>query len=82
MLTAVLLLLERRGSEGLEGLVQGLCALGLPGPDSQAGVGAREGLLPGRVGDCKDPIGFQDAWVSKACYRGVRLALIPHTIGL
>lgn len=29
MLTAVLLLLERLGSEGLQGLGQGLCALGL-----------------------------------------------------
>lgn len=35
MLTAVLLRLERLGSEGLQGLGQGLCALGLKGPDSK-----------------------------------------------
>lgn len=32
-------------------------------------------MSPGRVGDCRDPIGLQDARVSKACCRGVGLAL-------
>lgn len=35
MLTAELLLLERPGSKGLQGLGLGLCALGLPVPDSK-----------------------------------------------
>lgn len=29
--------------------------------------GAREGLSPGRVGDCRDPIGLQDRQSSEAC---------------
>lgn len=37
--------------------------------------GPGKGLSSGRVGDCRDPIGLQDAWVSKACCRGIRLAL-------
>lgn len=37
--------------------------------------GAREGLSPGRVGDCRDPIGSQAVRLSKACCRGVRRAL-------
>lgn len=48
------------GTGGCEGL-------GLQGPDSKVQAGAWEGLSPGRVGDCRDPIGLRDRQRSKAC---------------
>lgn len=38
-------------------------------------AGAWKGLSPGRVGDCRDPIGLRDRQRSKACCQGVEQAL-------
>lgn len=67
--------IEAGEQKGCRDWDRGLCVLGLQGQRVKYERGAWEGLSPGRVRDCRDPIGLQDGQCSKACCWGVKQAL-------